>query len=144
MPVSTPLKRFLAVLATDLDRLAEYLRNPDEVMHEAGLSKDDVAALRSGDPSALEARFDREGSTAPMAQPWTIEPSFRIPTFTYHHMIESTCGIPTFTHMVIVECGARAPASATHSVATATDQERSRESPESLADQPRIVRPPTH
>jgi hypothetical protein len=69
MPVSTPLKQFLAVLATDPDTLAEHLRNPDEVMHEAGLSQEDIAALTSRNPSALEARLDDGGPNGDAEDP---------------------------------------------------------------------------
>jgi hypothetical protein len=59
------LKHFLAVLATDQEKLAGYLRNPDEVMQEAGLSEADRAVLRSGDRSALEARLGLRDSSYP-------------------------------------------------------------------------------
>ncbi len=54
----TTLKHFLVELATDREKLAEYLRSPDEVVQEAGLSEADRAALESGDPSVLEARLE--------------------------------------------------------------------------------------
>jgi predicted nuclease with RNAse H fold len=58
--VSTTLKHFLAALATDREKLAEYLRSPDEVVQEAGLSEADRAALRGRDPRILEARLELE------------------------------------------------------------------------------------
>jgi hypothetical protein len=67
--MSTALKHFLAVLATDQEKLAGYLRNPDAVMQEAGLSNADRVVLRSGDPDALEARLDlRDSSGFPPSQ----------------------------------------------------------------------------
>jgi hypothetical protein len=60
MPVSMPLKQFLAMLATDSEKLADYLLKPDEVMNESGLSHDDMAVLRGGDLSILEASLDEE------------------------------------------------------------------------------------
>jgi hypothetical protein len=67
--VSTTLKHFLVTLATDREKLAEYLRSPDEVVQEAGLSEADRAALKSGDPYALEARLELgDASGSPLAQ----------------------------------------------------------------------------
>jgi hypothetical protein len=60
------LQLFLARLATDPRTFEEYLRNPDEVMHKAGLSAPDRAALKTADPPAIAARLDaagRRGST---------------------------------------------------------------------------------
>ena len=72
--MSTPLKQFLAVLATDPDTLAEYLRNAEEVMNEAGLSPEDIAVLKSGDPAALEARLNLGSPTVAPARPAPAAP----------------------------------------------------------------------
>ena len=79
--MSTPLKHFLAVLATDPDTLAEYLRNAEEVMNEAGLSPEDIAILKSGDPAALEARLHLGGPTVatPRAAPAAPVPGATVP-----------------------------------------------------------------
>jgi hypothetical protein len=79
VPVSTPLQLFLARLATDPASYEEYQRNPDEIMHEAGLSRADQAALKTCNPEAIAAQLEAGGSastgfggstsTWPMAQP---------------------------------------------------------------------------
>jgi hypothetical protein len=145
--VSTPLKSFLAVLATDLDRLAEYLQDRDRVMEEAGLSPEDIAALKSGDPSRLEARFDFDESCLTTVRVKVIEPSPRFPTFTHAPKIDPSCliqtvaninvvdsstAIPTFTHHVIVETVAREASAQASAAPKATDHE----------DRPRTVPPP--
>ena len=85
--MSTSLIRFLAVLATDPGILAEYMRNPGEVMHEAGLSDSDIAALRSGDPSVLEAQLQKDGVTLGVCGP-------------VHDPLPV---LPTHTHLVILD-----------------------------------------
>jgi hypothetical protein len=84
-PVSTPLKYFLARLATDPGTLAEYHRNPDEVMHEAGLSELDRAALKSADERAIVARLDAEGRESPPASKQSAAnsamPAYYIPVY---------------------------------------------------------------
>jgi hypothetical protein len=73
------LKHFLAVLATDPDTLAEYLRNAEEVMNEAGLSPEDIAVLKSGDPAALEALLNRGGPTVATPRPAPAAPVYGAP-----------------------------------------------------------------
>lgn len=155
--MSTPLKRFLAVLATDLDRLEEYLHDPDGVIQKAGLSPEDVAALKSGDPASLEARFDCYDSLPAMSHGQMIEPGSGITTFTHLQMIEtsyliqtvtninvvdSSVRIPTFTYQVIVETVARESSAETLAAPEVTDQEQSQPSPGDQGHRPRIVPPP--
>jgi hypothetical protein len=73
--VSTNLTRFLATLATDPDLLAAYLRDRNKVIREAGLSLEDVAALRSGDGTTLAARLNRERSAAMSPAPSSSSPT---------------------------------------------------------------------
>ena len=107
IPVSTPLKRFLAILATDSDRLAEYLHDRDGVIQKAGLSPEDVAALRSGDPSILAARFECDESVSAMSVENSIEPSFQIPTFTHMQKIDATFLIQAVAKISVVESSTR-------------------------------------
>ena len=51
------LKEFLSGLATDPTKLGEFIRDPDAVAKKAGLSEDDVAALKSGLPALIHARL---------------------------------------------------------------------------------------
>jgi hypothetical protein len=51
------LRRFLATLATDFHRLAEFYADPKAAAKQAGLSKDDRAALFSGDQNVLYSRL---------------------------------------------------------------------------------------
>jgi hypothetical protein len=69
--VSKPLLQFLAGIATDPEKLGEFLRNPDEVMHEAGLSQEDIVAIKSRNASALEVRL--VNGSAPQPNSWAAE-----------------------------------------------------------------------
>jgi hypothetical protein len=51
------LKEFLAGLATEPARLGEFIMDPEAVAKKAGLSEDDVAALKSGLPGLIHARL---------------------------------------------------------------------------------------
>jgi len=55
--VSKNLERFLAEIVTDPEKYREFLRNPDRVMQEAGLSELEIAAVKSGSASAVEAQI---------------------------------------------------------------------------------------
>jgi hypothetical protein len=66
--VTTPLKRFLVELATNADRLAAFQSKPDDAMYNAGLSPEDIAAIKSRNAAWLEARLDVP-SERPVAQP---------------------------------------------------------------------------
>ena len=61
------LRNFLSGLATDARRLGEFIRDPDSSMKQAGLSADDQATLKSGNPSAIYARI-----TGQVAPPVTV------------------------------------------------------------------------
>ncbi len=52
----------IAKLSTDPDFRARFRANPDQVMDEQGLSAEDKAALKSGDPDAIRAHL---GDDAP-------------------------------------------------------------------------------
>jgi hypothetical protein len=82
------LQLFLARLATDPRTFEEYLRNPDEVMHEAGLSATDRAALQTADPTAIAARIaEAAGHPTPTTgttgvQPIVTQPvTYAVPIF---------------------------------------------------------------
>ncbi|MGP0062681.1 MAG: hypothetical protein ACLQGP_03645 [Isosphaeraceae bacterium] len=82
--MSKPLLKFLAGIATDPEKLGEFLRNPDEVMHEAGLSPGDIAAIQSRNASVLEARLADPDPTR--SNTWTPDcppPGFIPPPVTY-------------------------------------------------------------
>ncbi len=66
--VTTPLKRFLAELATNADKLAAFQSKPDDAMYQAGLSPEDIAAIKSRNAAWLEVRLDVPCET-PVAQP---------------------------------------------------------------------------
>jgi hypothetical protein len=63
------LQLFLARLATDPTTYKEYLKNPNEVMHQAGLSAADQAALRSGDPAIIAAQLEAGAHPGPGRRP---------------------------------------------------------------------------
>jgi hypothetical protein len=68
------LKHFLAEIATNPDKLAEFQRNPDELMHAAGLSAEDIAAVKGRNPAALEARLDGQNASPGAPVTWLIVP----------------------------------------------------------------------
>lgn len=51
------IQTFLADLALDASKFAEFLRNPDAAMDRARLSTDDKEALKSGIPAMILARL---------------------------------------------------------------------------------------
>ena len=64
------LRSFLADLAQNPQRAVELKQDPDGVMQRAGLSSEDQATLRSGDPAAIHALVsqnlgDDPGGTSP-------------------------------------------------------------------------------
>lgn len=62
--MSAPLKRFLAELASDPDKLKGYHDDPEAAMQAAGLSDPEKTALRSKDPKAV---FDQLADVPPGA-----------------------------------------------------------------------------
>src|SRR5688500_7329063 len=52
----TDLRTFLAEMALDPARFAEFLQEPEESMRSVDLSEEDRAALRSGIPAMIAAR----------------------------------------------------------------------------------------
>ena len=52
----------IAKLSTDPDFRARFRDNPDQVMDEAGLSEEDKAAMKSGDPDRIREHL---GDDAP-------------------------------------------------------------------------------
>jgi hypothetical protein len=51
------LEDFLAELAINPQKLGEFIHDPEAAMHDAGLSSEDQAALRSGFPNIVYARL---------------------------------------------------------------------------------------
>jgi len=51
------LKDFLSTLATDPQKVGEFIHNPEGTMKAAELSEDDVAAMKSGFPALIHARL---------------------------------------------------------------------------------------
>ena len=58
------LRDYLVKLATDAAELGRFVKDPDASMEGAGLSADERAALRSGNPSAIYARLSGAGASA--------------------------------------------------------------------------------
>jgi hypothetical protein len=52
----------IAKLSTDPDFRTRFRANPDQVMDEAGLSEEDKAAMKSGDPDKIREHL---GDDAP-------------------------------------------------------------------------------
>ena len=52
----------IAKLSTDPDYRARFRANPDQVMDEAGLTAEDKAAMKSGDPDKIREHL---GDDAP-------------------------------------------------------------------------------
>lgn len=48
-----PLKSYLKSLATDSKTLDEFKKNPDEALKKAGLSPEQIKAVKSGDTAAI-------------------------------------------------------------------------------------------
>ena len=63
--MSTPLKKYLARLATDPAFFEMHARDREAAMKEAGLSERDCAALDSRDVALIVARLDEAGPAAP-------------------------------------------------------------------------------
>lgn len=57
------LTNFLSELAVNPEKLANYQKNPDAAMKDAGLDADECAALKSGDPARVYASLS--GQSAP-------------------------------------------------------------------------------
>jgi hypothetical protein len=55
--MATELREFLAGLATDPKRLAEFMADADDVMEKAELAEDDRNLLRSGNLAGIQARL---------------------------------------------------------------------------------------
>jgi len=55
--MSTTLRPFLAEIATDPEKMATFLTDPDAMAHGAGLNDADRAALGSADQSSIHARL---------------------------------------------------------------------------------------
>jgi hypothetical protein len=65
--MATELRAFLAELATDPKRLAEFMAGADAVMEKAELAEDDRKLLKSGNLAAIQARLAglQSGAAAP-------------------------------------------------------------------------------
>ena len=63
--MSTPLKKYLARLATDPAFFEMHSRDREAAMKEAGLSERDCAALDSRDVTVIVARLEESGPAAP-------------------------------------------------------------------------------
>jgi hypothetical protein len=61
--MTVTLRPFLANLATDPDRLAAYLADPDGVARAAGLTDADISALGSADQQRIHARLLTNAAT---------------------------------------------------------------------------------
>ncbi len=147
--MSTPLTRFLAAIATDPDLLAEYLRDKDKVIREAGLPQEDVAALRSGDRSTVVARLD---SLVPMP---TVQVAIsvsaelggpaqvitQVPTWPVY---DTGVRIPTVTHLVIMGQAERQASVRAHSAGVSTGEEGTEPSAKDQASEAQSVRRLTH
>jgi hypothetical protein len=59
------LREFLAGLATDPRRLAEFMADADAAMEKAELAEDDRKLLKSGNLAAIQARLAGPGAAAP-------------------------------------------------------------------------------
>jgi hypothetical protein len=55
--MATELREFLAELATDPKRLAEFMADADDVMEKAELAEDDRNLLKSGNLAGIQARL---------------------------------------------------------------------------------------
>jgi hypothetical protein len=153
IPLSISLNRFLAMLATDSDKLAEYLENPQRVMKESELSQDDVLAFQNGmsgaSPTVVKSPVV---SLVPMptvgvsiaatcvvegpAQVTTQPPSRRV--------IEPVYQIPTFTHQVVFEPIAQQPSRQKPASPESTVQEAPARSRNVQADETQTRRRLTH
>ena len=51
-----PLRRYLVKLATDPGELGRFIKDPEKSMESAGLSDEEQAILKSGNPSAIYGR----------------------------------------------------------------------------------------
>jgi hypothetical protein len=67
------LMKFLCELAVDSKKLADYQKNPETAMQNAGLDDGERAALKSGDPlkvhAGLMGRAKGQKSGSPKPQP---------------------------------------------------------------------------
>ena len=61
------LRAFLVDVATDPAALGRFVKDPDATMSEAGLSPEDQAVLRSGNPTAINARLAGGPAAGPPA-----------------------------------------------------------------------------
>ena len=53
----TDLRTFLAEMALDPEKFADFLRDPESALRDQGLSKEDSEALLSGIPAMIAARL---------------------------------------------------------------------------------------
>lgn len=51
--MSKQLKAFMVKLASDLDLLSRFIANPDQLLKESGLSREDRETIKSGDQNRL-------------------------------------------------------------------------------------------
>src|ERR1700756_2227912 len=83
------LKKFLSGLAVSPEKLANYQRNPDAAMKEAGLDPDESAALKSGDPARVYACLS--GQSSPSGQTQTIYATQPQPNCIYAVQPQANC-----------------------------------------------------
>jgi hypothetical protein len=63
-PVKNDVRDFLTSLATDPAKLGTFIKDPDGSMSAAGLTAEDQAILKSGNPGAIYARLDGRATIA--------------------------------------------------------------------------------
>jgi hypothetical protein len=69
------LREFLSELATDPQRLGEFIQDPEGAMTAAELSDEDKNALRSGFPAMISARL----AGLSTEQAFQLSPQFQLP-----------------------------------------------------------------
>jgi hypothetical protein len=68
------LRAFLVEVATDPAALGRFVKDPETSMSEAGISAEDQAVLRSGNPNAINARLaSGPGAGAPAAMMLVVD-----------------------------------------------------------------------
>ncbi len=72
--MSKNLIHFLAEIATDPNKLAEFQKSPAEAMRQAGLSEDEIKAVQGGDVAALEGLLGCGQPGSPQPQGGAIFP----------------------------------------------------------------------
>jgi hypothetical protein len=78
------LREFLSELATDPQRLGEFIQDPEGAMTAAELSDEDKNALRSGFPAMISARLaglstEQAFQLTPQQQVFQLPTQFQLP-----------------------------------------------------------------